>query len=71
MDYRTAMKLIDDGGKISRREWAGQGLWVEMDIKCRTDPQQWPYLFQRKLWLPDEGSLSAKDWYAINWHPNK
>ena len=73
MNFSKALEALKNGDKVSRENWNGKNMWIEIQT-----PDNWieiqtpePYIFMKTVdgnlvpWLASQTDLLSNDWNII------
>lgn len=77
MNFGEALHVLEQGGKVQRTGWNGNGMWLELQVPDEHSKMTLPYLFlsypadakstpgARVPWAPSQTDVLAKDWQVV------
>lgn len=67
-DFGTALNVLKAGGRVCRKGWNGNGMYIELQEPDRNSKMGKPYLYIRCVdgefvpWLASQTDLLENDW---------
>lgn len=76
MDFSEALVFLKDGEKLARKNWNGEGMYIEMFVPKNKPASQRlyeeiPYIRMRTVdfklvpWLASQTDLLSEDWVVV------
>lgn len=70
-DFGRALAYLRDGGRVARKGWNGQGMWVALQVPDENSKMGRPYFYisivsgELVPWVASNGDLLAEDWFIV------
>lgn len=71
MDFGDALYHLKQGKKVSRRNWNGKGMWLELQTPDEHSKMSLPYIYMSTVtgdlvpWVASQTDLLAGDWGTV------
>ena len=71
MSFSLALEALKKGYKVSRKNWNGKNMWIEMQLPTETSKMTLPYIYMKTVnddlvpWLASQTDLLAEDWFFV------
>ena len=72
LTFSLALNYLKAGKKLSRSNWNGKGMWVELQRPDGNSKMTLPYLFISTVngdlvpWVVSQTDLLAEDWFIVD-----
>lgn len=71
MDFGYALDKLRDGGKATRLNWNGKGMWIALQVPDAHSKMQRPYIYMKTVdgelvpWVASQTDLLSHDWQEV------
>ena len=69
--FGDALKVLKDGGKVTRKGWNGKDMWLMLQVPDATSKMTLPYIYMKTVddnlvpWLASQTDLLSEDWAKV------
>lgn len=69
MDFSAALQAVKNGHKVTRSNWNGRGMWIELQVPDENSKMSLPYIYMSTVdgdlvpWVASQTDLLADDWF--------
>lgn len=69
--FGEALKLLENGEKVTRAGWNGKGMWLAFQAPDKDSKMTLPYIYMKTAdnnlvpWLASQTDVLAKDWQRV------
>ena len=70
MHFGEALEAMDQGLRVRRTGWNGQGMWLALQVPDSRSKMRRPYIYMCPVdgllvpWFPSQTDMLASDWHV-------
>jgi Protein of unknown function (DUF2829). len=67
----SAIQCMENGEKVSRTNWNGKGMYLELQVPDAHSKMTQPYVYMKTVdnnlvpWIASQTDLLASDWFVV------
>lgn len=71
MKIGSAIQCMENGEKVSRTNWNGKGMYLELQVPDAHSKMTQPYVYMKTVdnnlvpWIASQTDLLASDWFVV------